>query len=614
MKKILTIVSLTLIVGILFIKEGRLNRPSEPLKDACVSCHKEVKNPDPSHPISAFGCYTCHLGNRYSFDRERAHFSMVRNPGDLRVVDRTCGKTGCHSDIAARVKNSLMATNTGILRTLQEQWLKRKALPGSSPLAMGVGVSDLYGKTPPQNLAIDHYRKMCGGCHLWKKRDDRKGEIGRRGGGCSDCHVLDDEKGQEQEKEAIDHPEMTTRIPSANCIKCHNRSARIGLSYFGRFESAGYGTPYEGAGLSSRRLSGNRFFLDLQADVHFSRAGMECIDCHTATGLMGDGKRYDRMHSQTDITCQTCHSPEFSMIKGPDALADRLAFLNKRIPWKKGQSVALSKKGTPIYNLQKEDGKTIFYRKMDGRPFEMDIQLSNKPHHRLKGHERLSCQACHSIWIPQCYGCHLTYNKSEKQKDWINNKMSPGRWKEARSYLRFSRPALGIRDDLEIFPISPCQEFVSVFDKSGKYLEDESFNIMNISAFDPHTTARKSRGCLECHQDPKVIGLGEGILHQKGGKRVFRPTYDSSSSPPRTGSSTGIDVSFPLDSFVNLKGEPLQSGPGKGVRPFNKEEIDRILSVSPCLGCHDSYEDRIYADFKESDKRFEMEGGLPCLK
>ena len=614
MKKILIIVSLVLIVAVLFIKESRLNRPSEPLKDACVSCHKEVKDPDPSHPISAFGCYTCHLGNRYSLDRERAHFTMVRNPGDLRVVDRTCGKTGCHSDIAARVKNSLMATNVGILRTIQEQWLKRRDLPGGSPLVMGVGVRDLYGKAPPQNLAIDHYRKMCGGCHLWKKRGDRKGEIGRRGGGCSDCHVLDDEKGQEQEKEAIDHPEMTTRIPSANCIKCHNRSARIGLSYFGRFESAGYGTPYEGAGLSSRRLSGNRFFLDLQADVHFSRAGMECIDCHTATGLMGDGKRYDRMHSQTDITCQTCHSPEFSMIKGPDALADRLAFLNKRIPWKKGQSVALSKKGTPIYNLQKEDGKTIFYRKMDGRPFEMDIQSSNKPHHRLKGHERLSCQACHSAWIPQCYGCHLTYNKSEKQKDWINNKMSPGRWKEARSYLRFSRPALGIRDDLEIFPISPCQEFVSVFDKSGKYLEDESFNIMNISAFDPHTTARKSRGCLECHQDPKVIGLGEGILHQKGGKRVFRPTYDSSSSPPRTGSSTGIDVSFPLDSFVNLKGEPLQSGPGKGVRPFNKEEIDRILSVSPCLGCHDSYEDRIYADFKESDKRFEIEGGLPCLK
>jgi len=244
----------------------------------------------------------------------------------------------------------------------------------------------------------------------------------------------------------------------------------------------------------------------------------------------------------------------------------------------------------------------------------MDIQSSNNPHHRLKGHERLSCQACHSIWIPQCYGCHLTYKKSEKQKDWINNEMSPGRWKEARSYLRFSKPALGIRDGDETFPISPCQEFVSVFDKSGRYVEEESFSIMNISAFDPHTTAKKSRECLECHQDPKVIGLGEGILHQKGGKQVFRPTYDSSSSPPRTGSSTGMDVSFPLDGFVNLSGEPLQSGSGKGVRPFNKEEIDRILSVDPCLGCHNRYDDKIYADFKESKRRFEMEGGVPCLK
>ena len=327
-----------------------MNRPSEPLKDACVSCHKEVKDPDPSHPISAFGCYTCHLGNKYSLDKERAHFTMVRNPGDLRVVDRTCGKTGCHSDIAARVNNSLMATNAGILRTLQEQWLTGSDLPGGSPLAMSVGVRDLYGKEPPQNIAIDHYRKMCGGCHLWKQRGDRKGEIGRRGGGCSNCHVLDNGKGAKPEKEAIDHPEMTTRIPSANCIKCHNRSARIGLSYFGKFESAGYGTPYEGTGLSSRRLSGNRFFMDLQPDVHFSKAGMECIDCHTATGLMGDGKRYDRMHSQTDITCQACHSPEFSIVKGPDSLSDRLAFLNKRIKLKKGTPVALSKKG--YTNLQ----------------------------------------------------------------------------------------------------------------------------------------------------------------------------------------------------------------------------------------------------------------------
>ena len=47
---------------------------------------------------------------------------MVKRPGDLRNVDRTCGKIGCHQDMAARVKNGLMATNRGILQTLQQLW------------------------------------------------------------------------------------------------------------------------------------------------------------------------------------------------------------------------------------------------------------------------------------------------------------------------------------------------------------------------------------------------------------------------------------------------------------------------------------------------------------
>ncbi|MBW2048849.1 MAG: hypothetical protein JRJ09_10045 [Deltaproteobacteria bacterium] len=605
MKKTLTIVALALLTGLLFIKEARFKRPSEPVREGCLSCHGKMKDPDPSHPVSAFGCHTCHLGNRYSLDRERAHFTMVRNPGDLRVADRTCGKTGCHPGIVTSVKNSLMATNAGILKTIQAEWLESGDGPSASPVAAGIGVSDLYRDSPPENLAIDHYRKMCGGCHLWKRRGDRRGEVGTRGGGCSDCHVIDDNREKDSEREADLHPAITTRIPSSNCTKCHNRSARIGLSYFGRFESAGYGTPYEGVDLSHRRLSGNRFFLNLHADVHFSRAGMECIDCHTATGLMGDGNRYERMRSQTEITCKACHLPQFSPIQNPLSPAARSAPLNRRVPWEQGTSVAVTKGGTPIYNLQKKGDSVIFFRKMDGRAFEMNDSGRDRACLRLKGHERLSCQACHSLWIPQCYGCHLTYNPSEKQRDWITGRLSRGRWREARSYLRFSRPALGVRDDGKVFPISPCQEFVWVFDQSGGYKKDKSFRTMNISAFDPHTTTSRSRGCIECHADPKVIGLGEGILHRKEGGWVFRPTYDSTGS--------GLGLAFPLDGFVNLEGKALQSGLNKGVRPFNRDEIARILSVSPCLGCHDRYDDTIYRDFRGSVRRFQG-GDLPCLK
>jgi hypothetical protein len=605
MRRALLFIAICVIGVLVVLKEGLMERPSEALKDGCLFCHKEMTDPDPSHPVSAFGCAVCHLGNPYSTDRERAHFGIVQNPGDLRVADRTCGQSGCHPDLVDRVKKSVMATNKGMIRVIQEEWLERVDATGVAPVVTDLRVSDLYEKTFPQNLAIDHYRKLCGGCHLWKPRGEGAGEVARRGGGCSDCHVIDEDQAADPKIRMKRHPPMTTRIPSENCTKCHNRSARIGLSYFGRFESAGYGTPYQGSGLSRRRLSGNRFFMELQADVHFKSAGMECIDCHTAIGLMGDGREYGLMKDQIDITCQACHSPSFSPVDPGEVLGRRLTFLNRKVPDIDEKPVAVTRKGTPVYNLRQEEGKVIFYRKMDGAPIEMTIPAEERPHHRMKGHERLSCQACHSAWIPQCYGCHLTYREREPQMDWLTREPTPGRWKEGRSYLRFSRPALGVRDTGEIYPVSPCQMFVSVFDETDRFQKDRSFTVMNLSAFDPHTAAARSRTCLDCHGDPKVMGLGEGILQQKAGTLVFRPTHDARAS--------GLGLSHALDAYVSVKGDPLQTGHKGSVRPFTRDEIDRILGVGPCLGCHTGYDDPIYRDFQTSRRRFQEEAGLPCL-
>ena len=604
MKQSCVIISLLILSGILIFKEARMQRPDGAFAEGCLFCHKEMSDPDRSHPVSAFGCSSCHLGNAYSLDEKRAHTALIKNPGDLRVAARTCGKTGCHGEIVGRVKKSLMATNRGILRIVQDEWGDGEK--SASAAVKQLDVIDLYGKSPPRNVPLNLYGKMCGGCHLWKEKGGHKGEGSKRGGGCSDCHVVDKEAPSSPDDLLRKHPEITTRIPSQNCVKCHNRSARIGLSYFGKFESAGYGTPYEGDALSSRRLSGGRFYLDLSADIHFENGKMICIDCHTATGLMGDGHLYGKMADQVDITCEACHSPRFGTNPEAEALADRLAFLNGKIPKPEKKPVAFTRRGTPLYNLQKVDGKTVFYRKMDGRALRLQgAPDPEKAHHNLKGHDRLSCQACHSAWIPQCYGCHLTYRKSALQKDWITGKKTPGKWKEARSYLRFSKPALGVRNRDRVYPLSPCQVFFSPLDDADQFLADESFTNLNLSAFDPHTTRGKSRSCIDCHTDPKSMGLGEGILHQTGGKRVFRPTHRASDH--------GRGLPFPLDGFVNLEGNALQTGAKNGVRPFDQEEIQRILSVEGCLGCHNTYEDKIYRDFPESLKRFETDAGLPCV-
>lgn len=580
-----------------------MDRPEVSTGEGCIHCHKGMSDSDRSHPAAAFGCAACHLGNSYSLDEKRAHANMVGNPGDLRVIERTCGKTGCHGEIADRVKKSLMATNKGILRIVQDQWGngQRDKTLSVKPLA----VTDLYGRSLPENAPLDLYRKMCGGCHLWKKRAPHGGEAGRRGGGCSDCHVLDDDSVKSPKDRRMKHPKMTTRIPSENCVKCHNRSARIGLSYFGKFESAGYGTPYTGSDLSQRRLSGRRFYLNLQADVHFEKGKMVCIDCHTATGLMGDGRSYDNMADQVDITCEACHLPRFQSNPETDALGDRLAFLNGGIPKPEGRPVARTRKGTPLYNLQEKEGKAVFYRKMDGRILTLKaLKDPHKAHHNMTGHHRLSCQACHSAWIPQCYGCHLTYQASEMQKDWITGEKRMGKWKEARTYLRFSKPALGLRSVDRVYPLSPCQVFFSASEDAGPFITPKSFKNLNLASFDPHTTQLKSRSCVDCHTDPKSMGLGEGILRHKKGKYLFRPTHRATDH--------GSDLAFPLDGFVNLEGEPLQTGSANGVRPFNRQELERILQVGPCLGCHNQYEDEIYRDFPNSLKRFKIDEGLPC--
>ncbi|RLC28088.1 MAG: hypothetical protein DRH56_00870 [Deltaproteobacteria bacterium] len=598
MKTIPAILVLVLFSFTLIFMDYHRRRPPAPGPDGCVSCHDRVSDPGPSHPVRVLGCAVCHMGNPYSLDRRRAHVGMVKNPGDLRVVDATCGTKGCHRDAAGRVRKSLMATNRGILSTLQRQWLRLE-----NP---GTGVRRLMQQDPPENLALDHYRKMCGGCHLWKRRGDRRGEVGRRGGGCTDCHVPDTGPAGPAGQGPLRHPQITTRIPPENCTKCHNRSARIGLSYFGRFESAGYGTPFERGSPGARRLSGGRFFIRLQADVHFKKAGMTCIDCHTAAGLMGDGSEHEYMKDQVDITCEACHRPSFSVVTDPESPAKRLAFLNRKVPAVKGDRVAVSGKGTLLYNLRKQGTRTVLFRKMDGAPVVMTPSGGSDPYHGMPGHERLSCQACHSAWMPQCYGCHLTYDRSGRQKDWLDGRLSRGRWREARSYIRFSRPALGLGKDGRIFPVSPCQVFAAVFDENGRYRKRESFTSFSLSAFDPHTTARASRDCLECHLDPKTLGMGEGILRKKDGKWVLRSSYDAAAS------SMGTD--FPLDAFISPRGRRLKEFRGTGARPFGGREISRILSVAPCLGCHDRYDDRIYRDFRRSENRFETEPDLPCLK
>jgi len=253
-----------------------------------------------------------------------------------------------------------------------------------------------------------------------------------------------------------------------------------------------------------------------------------------------------------------------------------------------------------LYNVQKEQNRTTFFRKSDGKRFNL-IKMSNKPYHTLAIHKRLDCSACHSSWAPSCYGCHEVYFKKGKQFDWVERKSTKGQWQELRSFLRWESPSLGIGYNKKIMPFAPgCQVIGTIF-KSKKV---EKFHHMAMAGWDPHTTQLKSRTCVDCHFNPATLGLGRGNLNIIDGNITFQPIYNSVQS--------GMPFSYPIDAFVSPKGKQFQSTSRKEARSFNLGELNRIVGAYKCIICHNTYNDKIYKDFNKSKKLF-YSGKTKCL-
>lgn len=554
--------------GYLIVHETLLKRPdqlfitSAGTVDMCLSCHNKEKL-DPAHDANMIGCAPCHLGDPLAITEEAAHATMVINPGDLRHADKSCSVEGCHPTDIHKVKNSLMATNRGILGTLLYYW-------GESETQDTELTVEALLKSGETSLALDYYRKLCGTCHLWKQKNDLPDApefFNEKGGGCTACHfqkatmasATDSLYGDEQELETEQkklHPLITAKVDQTNCIRCHNRSGRIGLSYIGVYESEGYGTPFEEGQMSSKQLPGGRFYLEIADDIHHQK-GMQCIDCHTRDEIMGDGTSYSHYEEQLEISCEVCHGP----------------------------SPGTTRKKNTLTNVDIEDGKAVLTGKIDEK--QRLLNLPKKGVCDFKGHERVTCEACHSTWVPQCYGCHVKRDERKKHLDKLLLQETDGMWTEGRSYIRYEKPMLGVWGNDIVIVTPGCQDIVTLIDDNG--LEKKGFNRFTMAAINPHTTQAKGRSCVGCHASTKTVGLGEGRVSEVDGKLVFTSTEQ--------GVMTLNGKTVPFDSWVTLDGEQLQHGSRSDVRPFNSKELHAILRVGLCVSCHNKYDDPIWNNY-----------------
>jgi len=580
-------------------------------REGCFLCHQEMTGFSPSHDPKAIGCSSCHLGNPLTADKDSAHKEMVKVPGNLDTVSATCGQSPCHRDLTANVTGSLMASGQGMVSVNRYVFGQTQSPDGPGHLSH---LSD--------SAADIHLRQLCVTCHLgFPKKQAAAIDQKSRGGGCAACHIDYTTEARQQmadyhqsQKLPLLHPELNIKVGNERCFGCHSRSARISLNYEGWHETTLRLKNLKNAN-KYRILQDRRVLTYKGADIHHEK-GMLCIDCHSARDAMGDGNNYNHQGEQVEISCSDCHSKNPGRsVKYEDLDSDSVKILQLRniADRKNVEYLATNKTGTPLINLTRRPGESLRFRgKLDNkdRPLNAPAETCTE----IQGHDRLTCQTCHTQWAPTCVECHTQYLPNKKRKDHYTGEKVQGVWREYKKNFTALQPTLGIRRDKRlnkdvvdtfipgmILTIGGLRDNKPDSNAPPKKQADryQIFRRMYAPTFS-HTIQKESRTCQSCHQDPRVLGLGEGRIEYGSADNPQAEIPMSFKPKNRPHPADGL----PRDAWTSfLKTKTLDTSTRTGSRPFNQPEQRRILLVGQCLLCHaaDSVNtSRVYKRFEQA--------------
>ena len=564
----------------------------------CLACHGAVTGLDGPHSPARIGCASCHAGNATARDKATAHDGMFLIPGNLDDAARTCGQAGCHETIVPRVQQSIMTTMAGVIA------VDRTVL--GDPSASEPGIPDV--RHLGHGFADRHVRELCAGCHLGQVKTEW-GPVAEDslGGGCNACHLEYSRAAREGLQEYQAQPrEVRTTVPSAHpsltvnprndhCFGCHSRSGRVVLSYEGWYETGlkverdAPATKDTAAvvvtkiGPDARRILPDRRILARAApDVHHER-GLDCIDCHIASELMGVGTTVPSKAQQLRIGCEDCHARTVASIESeyidPES-RKLLALRNWTIG--AGQRMGTTRDGAPLVNVRvDESGNARLLRKRTGQSLPLKPPVPacvDDP-----AHARLSCSSCHSAWAPRCIACHTSFDPGDEGFDHAAQQWVKGTWNETSATFEAAPPTLGVtgegkaRGSIDTFVPGMVMTFDRNMQPGGK--PDIVFRRL-FGRLDAHTTRKEVRGCTSCHNDPVALGFGTGELRfvSSGGtgKWQFVPAVKPS---PYDGLPGDAWTGFLQDRTGMVSAHP-------GARPFNVDEQRRVLRVGACLTCH----------------------------
>lgn len=498
---------------------------------------------------------------------------MTRDAGDLAVAVQTCGKAGCHPGEHQRVADSLMATARGIVAVDRWAWGLADQPTGTATIAE---VLAAHG----QSDADRHLGKLCAGCHVGAPRANRDDALLGQGVGCAACHTP-----VRSEKIQPGHPSLDSRPDDRRCLGCHSRSSRISLTYQGLYEPASWAKCPEPVGLPDGRT-----VCQAEADAH-ATAGMTCIDCHGYSDVMGRNHSEQREYQAVDVRCESCHGPVPRAEQGqwPAVLPEPVAHLAalRAHPRQPGEPARLGKLGALLWNVVPAGpgNPAQLHRKAGGPPWTVKptpVDLD----HRRPGHERLSCQACHSAVAPTCPTCHTSQNPAGQQWDFAQARVTAGQFVEEGASQGLQPPALGVGPDGRILPAIPGM-LAQLGTATGAVRDLHLF-----STLDPHATRKVSRTCSDCHRQPRALGLGQGQLDVDTQPPKFTPLVAEPGVAERA-----------ADGWTALGDAQAGRSSQPGARSLDAKELHRVTDVGRCLGCHDAREDLIFGGFAAALQR-----------
>lgn len=393
-------------IAALVIRQAQLPTPirmiptSTGQTELCLSCHNGIEPISAAHSIEEFGCVSCHGGDRLALTESAAHEGVIRNPASLDMAQQYCGS--CHAAEVVLVERSIMTTYSGAI-SLVRRAFGSQATGEAELAARAVGDLAAFSPVASDLQPVHDFAANCQTCHV--AAEPQHETYFYRSTGCATCHVLYNEDGLYQGSDPTisttesGHPEthqFTTAIPYTQCNHCHNRGnydLRT-MTFLPREDM-----PADPA------LTGDaqRVHDYYQPIGEFTRCEWEldCIDCHTANEIMGDGTLYNNRSEAQYVQCRTCHGtldqpPLMQTVQFDNELAMTRANLNALVDLAVGDTILVTERSEPMYHIRLINGELMLTGKATGNTYSIPLVTGSSCQQDPNDQSSASCHECHT--------------------------------------------------------------------------------------------------------------------------------------------------------------------------------------------------------------------------